>query len=65
MPIQIVPFYVKMAHSLSGLVTFESPEKALEALMIYNHMEIVNRQEDDPPILKLTLSSSSKDEGQY
>jgi hypothetical protein len=57
-----------MAHSLSGLVTFESSEKALEALMIYNHMPIPDAKDDDPPILKLTLSSSSKDEhasGQY
>lgn len=53
-----------MAHSLSGLVTFESTEKAIEALMLYNHMPIPDARGDDPPILKLTTSSAHlKEEG--
>ncbi|KAI6192326.1 hypothetical protein M3Y97_00325100 [Aphelenchoides bicaudatus] len=61
-PISIVPFHVKMAHSLSGLVTFESIEKSVEALMLYNHMPIPDARGDDPPILKLTTSSAHKDD---
>jgi hypothetical protein len=62
LPLSIVPFFVKMAHSLSGLLAFENAEHALEALLIYNHMPVPDATEDDPPILKLTLSSSNKDD---
>ncbi|KAI6173533.1 Poly [ADP-ribose] polymerase [Aphelenchoides besseyi] len=55
-PKDLLIFNVKNAHSLSGLATFDDPEQATDALMIYNHAPISDPDGDGPFILKLTYS---------
>lgn len=59
-PISVLRFNVKNAHSLSGLVTFASTEEALEALALLNHSPISDPGGNGPYILKLTFSDTRK-----
>ena len=59
-PISLEVFPSKSEKSSSGLISFETREQALEALVIFNHQPVLSSTSKNPYIMKLCFSTSNR-----